>query len=354
MKLNLGKKLYIIPGFRFENSDNIYRSGISSINGWYGVNGFYRDTTTTQQYGEFLPHFHLKYQPVSWFDIRASYATTLARPDFLFVTPRSQIDDNNSIIRTGNPDLSYAKARNYDLLFSAYKGTLGLVTVGLFYKQIENLFYPWTTNLFDQETADEAGWTAYKGFELQSYTNSAESSVYGFEVDLQSSLNFLPKPLNGFVLNVNYSRLYSQTEVFFLTSETRLIIPVPPVFETIFTNSSRQVNMPSQPPHVFRLSLGYDYKKFSARVSGAFQGTKANSYSSNKDFDSFTMAFWRWDASAKQKLGKYWSVFLNINNFSNQQDITFIRNEMYRNRTETYGLTATLGLQFKLNQATNN
>lgn len=354
MKLNFGKKLYIIPGVRYENSNNIYRSGISSINGWYGANGFYRDTTTTQKYGELLPHFHLKYQPFTWFDIRVSYAQTLARPDFLFITPRSQIDDNNSIINTGNPALQYAKAKNYDLLFSAYKGTLGLVTVGFFYKQIENLFYPWRTNLFDQEIATEAGWADFKGYELRSYTNSAESSVYGMEVDLQSSLNFLPKPFNGLVLNVNYSRLFSQTEVFFLTSETRLVIPVPPIFETIFTNSSREVNMPSQPPHVFRLSIGYDYKKFSARVSGAFQGTKANGYSSNKDFDTFTLAFWRWDASAKQRIGKNWSVFLNLNNFSNQQDITFTREEMYRNTTETYGFTATLGLQFKWNQATNN
>lgn len=354
MRLNLGKKLYILPGFRFEQSDNIYNSGISSINGRYGVNGFFRDSTTTQNYGEFLPHFHLKYQPVEWFDIRASYAQTLARPDFLFITPRSQIDDNNVTITTGNPNLRFAKAQNYDLLFSAYKGTLGLVTVGFFYKQIDNLFYPWRTNLFDQEIADEAGWGQYRGYELRSFINSAESSVYGVEVDLQSSLNFLPKPFNRLVLNVNYSRLYSQTEVFFLTSETRLIIPVPPIFETTFTNSAREVNMPSQPPHVFRLSLGYDYKKFSARVSGAFQGTKAETYSSNKDFDSFTLAFWRWDASAKQEIGKNWSVFLNLNNFTNQQDITFIRDEVYRNRTETYGFTATMGIQFKFNQATNN
>ena len=60
-----------------------------TINGRYGVNGFLRDTTTKKNYGEFLPHVHLKYQPLDWLDIRASYSTTLARPDFSFISPRA-------------------------------------------------------------------------------------------------------------------------------------------------------------------------------------------------------------------------------------------------------------------------
>ncbi|MCB0614459.1 MAG: TonB-dependent receptor [Phaeodactylibacter sp.] len=348
LKVNFGKKLSAITGFRYEYSDNEYRSGISSINGRYGVNGFYMDTTTFQQYGEFLPHLHLKYKPMSWFDIRASYAKTLARPDFFYLTPRAQIDNNNTVVTAGNPQLKHAVATNYDVFFSAYKGGFGLLSFGFFYKDVENIFYPWTTNLFDQETADAFGWPNYKGYEFRSFTNSKSSSVYGMEVDLQTNLNFLPQPFSGIVLNINYSRLYSETEVFFLTSETRLVIPVPPIFETTYTNSTRKVDMPSQAPHILRLSVGYDYKKFSARVSGAYQGTKANTYSINKDFDTFTLEFWRWDASFKQRFGQHWSVFLNLNNFTNQQDVSFTREEAYVNTIETYGFTGTFGLQYEL------
>jgi len=112
--------------------------------------------------------------------------------------------------------------------------------------------------------------------------------------------------------------------------------------------NERLVTMPSQSPHIFNMSLGYDYKGFSARVSSAFQGTKASSYSLNKDFDRFDLEFWRWDASVKQKIDKYWSVFLNINNINNQQDISFTRTESYTNTIQTFGWTGTLGLQFKL------
>jgi len=91
LKLQFGEKLSVIPGFRYEYSDNEYNSGISSINGRYGVNGFLIDTTVVVQYGEFLPHLHLKLQATDWFDIRASYATTLARPDYNYITPRPQL-----------------------------------------------------------------------------------------------------------------------------------------------------------------------------------------------------------------------------------------------------------------------
>lgn len=348
LRLEFGDKLTIIPGFRYEFSDNEYQSGVSSLSGRYGVNGFFNDTTTVQAYGEFLPHLHLKYQAFDWLDIRASYATTLARPDFKYITPRSQINNNSLVITSGNPELTHAKAINYDLFISAYKGGVGLLSFGVFYKEIDNIFYPWRTNLFDQETADAFGWSDYKGYELRSYINAGKSTIKGFEVDLQTNLRFLPKPFNGLVLNVNYARLYSETESFFLTSETRLIIPVPPIFETIYTNNVRKVTLPNQSPHVFNISLGYDLKKFSARVSGSFQGTRANGYSSNKDFDRSTLHFWRWDASVKQKIKDRWSVFLNINNFTNQQDIGFTRSEEYINTIQTYGITGTVGIQYQI------
>ncbi|MEM6964035.1 MAG: TonB-dependent receptor [Bacteroidota bacterium] len=348
LKFEIGKRLSIIPGVRYEYSDNEYRSGISTLNGRYGVNGTFTDTTTTQTYGEVLPHLHVKYQALDWLDIRASYATTLARPDFNFVTPRSSINDNTLVIVSGNPDLRHAKAQNLDLFVSAYKNNWGLLSAGVFYKRIDDIFYDWRTNLFDQETADQFGWSSYKGYELRSYINSGESTVRGFELDFQTNFRFLPRAFNGLVLNINYARLYSQTESFFLTSETIFISQVPPIPQTTFTNNVREVPLPSQAPHVLNLSLGYDRKKFSFRISGTYQGTQASGYSSNKDFDRFILSFWRWDASIKQRFRKNWSAFFNLNNFTNQQDISFTRTEAFRNTVETYGMTGTIGLQYRI------
>ncbi len=347
LRLNIGNSLTLIPGFRLEQSDNEYRAGFSTISGRYGVNGFIIDTTTFQKYTEFLPHLHMKYQPFEWFDIRASYSNTLARPDYQYVTPRAEINNTSLNINAGNPNLSHAKATNYDLFFSAYKGGLGLLTFGVFYKEIDDIFYPQEVQLVDPEFAAARGWPNNSGYQLSSFINAGQTTVRGFEIDLQTNLGFLPKPFNGIVINANYSRLYSETQVFFLTSETKLVVPFPPVFETTYTSNERLVTMPSQPPHIFHLSLGYDLGRFSARVSSIFQGSKARSYSVNKDFDSFDLEFWRWDASIKQEFGKYWSFFVNLNNFNNQQDISYIRNENFLNNIQSFGFTGTAGIQFK-------
>ena len=348
LKFKVGEWLTVIPGFRYEYSDNEYRGGLSTVNGFYGVNGFFFDTTTFQRYGEFLPHLHLKIEPTPWFDIRASYAKTLARPDFAYLAPSIQINDANTTIVAGNSDLQYAVSTNYDLALTAYKGGYGLISLSLFRKDIANIFYPWQINLVDDSTVAAFNFPDYPGYTLSSFTNSPTSQVYGYEVDFQTTLSFLPKAFAGLVFNFNYSRLFSATDVFFLTSERRQIIPVPPVFETIYTNETRRVGMRSQAPHILRSSLGYDYQGFSMRVSVAYQGTKYRNYSSTLGHDVFDRDFWRVDASVKQRLGKGWSVFLNLNNLSNQQDITFRRNLNFLETIETYGITGTLGLQYKI------
>lgn len=348
LKFKVGNVLTVIPGFRYELSDNEYRGGFSTVNGRYGVNGVFRDTMTTQRYGEFLPHLHLKIQPLEWLDIRGSYSKTLARPDFLWIAPRTQVNEGTLEISSGNSDLRHMVSTNYEVAVTAYKGGYGLISVGAFRKDIENLFFPWQTFLVNDSVAQVFSLPDYQGFLLNSFTNTPSSRVYGLEVDFQTTLSFLPGAWSGLVFNVNYARLFSNVEIPYLTSERRLISVIPPIFETIYNSESRSVQLPSQAPQVLRASLGYDYKGFSARVSAAYQSTKFRRYDINKDFDLFDRAFWRVDASVKQRFADNWSVFLNLNNLSNQQDITFRQNESFLGTIETYGITATMGLQYKI------
>ena len=94
------------------------------------------------------------------------------------------------------------------------------------------------------------------------------------------------------------------------------------------------------------MSLGYEQDKFSARISAIYQGSQATTYSLNKDFDRFTRQFWRWDASIKQGVGKHLNLFLNLNNISNQRDITFTRDIAYLSNIQSFGLTGTVGAQY--------
>jgi len=353
LKLNIADMLTLIPGFRYEYSNNEYYGYRSFAAGTYGQTGEISDTTTTNQYGEFFPHLHLKFKPLRWFDLRASYAKTIARPNFNYLIPGAAINNSTLTIDGGNPDLSHSITTGYDVSVSFHHRKFGLFTAGIFYKDIDNVFIPRSIILTDSARAAENGWPGYEGYELSSYTNLPDSKVYGYEMELQTNLAWLPMPFKGLVFSVNYARLYSETEVFFLTSETVFSGGFPPIPTTTYYENERTVTMPTQAPHIFRASVGYDYKGFSVRVSASYQGTKARTYSLNKDFDSYDLEFWRWDASARQNLGRQWSLFLNFNNISNQQDIRFTRNESYIRKIETYGFTGTLGIQYRFKQKDN-
>ena len=348
LKFRVGEWLTVIPGFRYEYSNNTYSGVLSTANGFYGQNGFIVDTTTFVRYGELLPHLHLKIKPLEWFDIRASYAKTLARPDFAWMAPSFAINQTNNTIQGGNSDLRHMVSTNYDLVLTAYKGGYGLISAGVFRKDIENVFYPWQINLGTDSLVSEYNFPGYRGYTLSSYRNSPISRVWGYEFDLQTTLSFLPKPLSGLVFNLNYARLFSYTEFYYLTVETKLINPFPPIFQTIFNNQAREVGMISQAPHILRGSLGYDFKGFSARISAIYQSSKPRGYNANPDFDNFDLEFWRIDASLKQRIGERWSIFLNLNNLNNQQDISFVRNPTYLGTIETYGVTGTVGLQYRI------
>jgi TonB-dependent receptor len=80
-KIEIGKMLSIIPGVRFERSDNEYTGKYSTLDGRYGETGMIKDTTHTQSYNEILPHFHFKFKPFDWIDLRGAVVKTIARPN---------------------------------------------------------------------------------------------------------------------------------------------------------------------------------------------------------------------------------------------------------------------------------
>ncbi|MEM1359660.1 MAG: TonB-dependent receptor, partial [Bacteroidota bacterium] len=351
-KFNLGEQLTIIPGFRFESNDNTYNAVFASLSGDWGEVGAVEDRNAVQTYGKFLPHFHLKYKPLDWFDIRASYSTTIARPDFNYIIPSTNVNLNNDItVNRGNPNLGPSISTNYDLFLTAFSGKFGLLSVGGFYKDIQDAFYPFITAV-DSTTALLYGLPlgTYDGARLTTYDSSPESQVYGIEFDLQTNLNFLPGVLKNLVFNFNYARLWSNTTINNFRLETNCRRPsprLPPICETLTFPVQREANLIGQAEQILNASLGYDAGGFSARISAAYQGTKLTGYSANADKDRFDREFWRMDAAMKYRFSRRVNVFLNLNNLTNQQDVTFFRNERFETNRATYCTTATVGVEVR-------
>jgi TonB-dependent receptor len=351
-------ELMVVGGVRYEKLTSVFDA-------WNLKDG--RDTRNQLAYAvqarpenEFLlPMVQAKYNAFDWFDIRAAYTQTLARPDYHALSPHFTISYGNGAVVSGNPDLRPAHAFNTDLIFTFHTNELGLLSLGGFYKEIKDFTYSsnyplYTTGPAGIKTVNDFnidGSIPVKGANLLTYINSPFIAyVRGVEVDLQTRFWYLSAPFNGVTLGINYTKMSSNARYPFRNPVTRIIGPRQSITEVV--DSSRAGRLINQPNDIANAYVGYDYRDFSARVSFLFQGNAVSGIGNFHEQDGFTRDYFRIDASARQVLPWFGlELYLDLNNLngennaSAQQSISGFTNE------QNYGFTANLGLRFRLGTA---
>jgi len=257
-------------------------------------------------------------------------------------------------IQWNNYSLNPSKSENYDLYFTFYENKIGLFTLGSFVKNIHDLIYPWRFSkpgleaqpyfLADRLPNENTNYT------IQTHVNNQLMvNVVGLEIDWQTHFWYLPSPLNGLVLNINYTNIKSEAEYPYVyagaTSATNV--------DTSFTD-----RLIYQPNNIFNFSLGYDYKGFSILLSMLYQDNVFSGVSQWPQLRSTTSAYKRWDLSLKQSLPWFgMQLYSNLNNINGRYAPMFMKNardvsvlQMYPNiptSIEDYGMTAEFGLRLK-------
>lgn len=271
-EIQIGKRAVLMPGFRIEAEKTEYTAKYSASNdpaaGIPLSSITYADTTTTRSNEFFLPMVHLQLKPIDNIQLRMAYTETISRPDFRQFAP----------ITYYNPIGNWSNARNYDVSLSLYQNHVGFLTVSGFYKEIENLVWGVEFNLIEGQNIlpdlviKEAGTKAPSVY--TSINNPNLATVKGIEIDWQTNFWYLPSFLKGLVLNVNYTHLTSDTEIPTYRLEQVPITPRPrrPPFTTnVLVDTTIASTLPDQPNDILNVSVGYDYKEFSARLSLFYQ-----------------------------------------------------------------------------------
>ncbi|MCK5136791.1 MAG: TonB-dependent receptor [Bacteroidales bacterium] len=351
-KINYGRWLSLIPGIRYEYSDDEYLGYISSLA--MDGSGSKKDTTVFRNYGVLLPSMHVKIKPLDWFDVRLSAVKTLSRPDYDMITPRARIDLTNGRLYRGNPDLKHAEAWNYDAMLSFFANKLGLFTIGGFYKHFNNFFNK-TDRVMSMEEAISHGYPAVVFDVQEDYINFDDSEVYGFEVDLQTNLSYLPSPFNGIVVNANVSRLWSKTFVplFFKVTKwdpalRRNVVDIENSYYEY-----KETSLPDQTEWISNLTIGYDFRGFSARLSMIYQsaylrGLSSSGEVSGSEFSNrYTDDFLRFDASLSQRIGDHIRIMANFANISGESERSYQYISDYWRSENRYGTTIDLGVQYR-------
>ena len=346
-EIHLTPRLMLLPGVRYEHTDTEYTAVTGSVPDDdtiafedFDPANYGQDTTATNKYGLWFPMVQLRYRITDWMDLRLARTRTLSRPAYNFLTPSELIRFDN-FVRRGRPLSEPSISTNYDAFLSFYSNKIGLLTVGGFLKEIENLLYLRTKTLLNP--AAEGLPNSVRGLPLtEPVNNESTTTVRGLEVEWQANLTFLPAPFRGLILYANYARIFSETRY----PRTILERQTTPPFRTVAVDTFRVGRMPNQASHIANVSVGYDQGGFSGRVSMLYQGSSLSVVGDRKEVDGFTEAYIRFDASLKQRFSNRLNLFLNVNNITDRPDRSFQNTIGFPTAQEYYGFSVDLGAQY--------
>ncbi|WP_158551513.1 TonB-dependent receptor [Rhodohalobacter sp. SW132] len=338
-EMNIGSRLMFMPGVRYEQTDGQYEAVHGVMSGTLNHTGWVADTSATRNFDQIFPMFQLRYEMTDWFQVRMAYTKSSSRPSFSEMVPRSAINPEGRWVRRGNPGLLPSEAINYDLFFTFSGNRIGMFTIGGFYKEIDNLIYLREMRILADY--EELGLSrTERNYQLvQPFNNPLETNVRGLEVEWQSNFTFLRSPFNGIVINANITAMNTETQY--------------PRSEAIRTSEGivrvdtfRVGSMPQQPDYVANISVGYDYRGFSARVTMLHQGPQLFSVGLKPEFDSNTQKLNRFDAVIRQQLfGENLSIYLNLHNITNEPDAAQLFSDVFPTKREFFGRSFDLGVR---------
>ena len=353
---NIRNNIEIITGIRQEINNTFYTAYRATSNPFPNL-VFTGEQYTHHRKNQFiLPALFLKYEPFDWLDFRAAWTNTLTRPNYTDIIPLVFYDGNDRSVEWRNQDLSPGKSNNKDFSISLNHNRLGFFNITYFTKIIKNLiFYSGRRLILNPE---EYGLPEnVKKWYITNYTSNNKYRVLleGLELDYQTRFWYLPGLLNGLVLNTNYTIIKSDAK-YPRTSYTYIFDwdATPPEVITTVVDSFYTDRLIDQPNQIFNISIGYDYKDFSGRLSMLYKTDVFTKTDFWPQLREHTDDYRRWDLSIKQKLPiNGLELFFNANNLTDAKDINQLRgsiNKYNRHPSITleqfYGKTYDLGFRY--------
>jgi TonB-dependent receptor len=342
--LSLGDNLSIVSGVRYQNLTTHY-TGFRGIEVTRGVQG--KDTTVSVPHGLWLPMVHVKYEPTAWLQLRAAYTNTLVYSDYSTLSPRYMISVTGKFTYN-NFSIEPATSENIDLVAALHSNEIGLLSFTGFRKRIKGLVFFTTRYLTDlSEFPDIQQYTGVL-YQFSTYINNTiPVDLYGLEAEWQTNFWYLPGFLSGFLLNVNYTHIFSEAK--YPKSLMQWHYEEDGTATRVVTDTFYTARLLNQPNDLLNVTLGYDYAGFSARISFLFQDNIFRNPDWWPQLRTMSGRYGRWDLSVKQELP--WAglqVYVNANNLNTEKDVTNNAHRSFPVAIDQYGLSVMAGVRVRL------
>jgi len=217
----------------------------------------------------------------------------------------------------GNPELVPTTAYNIDLLAAHYLPGIGIVSGGIFYKALDNIIY---TSYYDQVGG------SYDGFEVEQMVNGETASLFGFEVNWQQELSFLPGPLSGLGIYANYTYTNSEADL--------------PEREAI--------SLPGQAGNVGNFAISYEKYGFLGRLSFNYHGSYIDEVGDEKEEDIYYDDHLQVDFSSSYQIMPGLQVYFEAINLTDAPLRYYIGKEDRPIQREFYSWWTHVGIKYNL------
>lgn len=268
------------------------------------------------KYNSIFPNIHLRYNLGERTVVRVAFTRTISRPDFFDLAPYYWLDPKNTTIIKGNPDLMPTMAFNADLMIAHYFRGIGVLSAGLFYKDMDKVIYP---RIYQQVGGP------YDGYKITEPVNGGKAKLYGFEVNWNQYFTFLPGFLGGFGVFANYTYTKSKAQLQYREWSV----------------------MPGQAADVGNLGLSYDKYNLTARLTLNYTSPLLYQVGPNPDFDRYNDKRLRLDFTAIYKISTHFSIYLDWINITNNPDREYFGVSSRPRLNAYYGWQLYVGLKFE-------
>jgi len=306
VNMDIGSNLNLVGGLRYEKTTDKY-TAFELVLDEEGNPSALTPVSGKTSYTEWLPQVLLRYRLAERSNLRAAVTRSFARPNFGDIAPFQLINDEDFEITRGNPNLVPTTSWNYDLLFEHYMTSVGLVSGGLFYKQLDN-------NIFLSTFPEEINGEEY---DVTQPVNGESASLYGAEVAYQNRWG------SGFGIYFNYT--YANSNANYTTrADTQL---------------------QGQAQSTGNVALIFEKSGFSGRLSLNYNGKSLFEVGKSAANDLYVDDHMQLDFSSQLDLSKHVTLFLEAINLTNEPYRVYEGTKDWTRQAEYYSWWGTIGVK---------
>ena len=315
----------VVLGVRVESTD--YETVGSRL-----VGAELEQLTAERDYTNILPNAHVNWDFREDQKLRLSFSTGISRPTYIESRAAASIDILTESITGGNPDLDEETAWGFDVAYEWYFADASLLSATAFYRSIDNVISQSVERVDGSLYSDLAQPGAL--WDLRAFGNGRDGELQGIELSFTGRLdNYIGGFLSGFGVEAN---------VTFIDSK--------------YTNSEGNTfDLPGQSDKTYNVSLFYENYGLSARLSYRYRDAWLDETEAGQ-LGQPAAIYWdeqqRLDLSVRYDLapliGHNVSLFLDMNNLTDETDVRYTDSPWNPNQVEAYGRRYLVGVRYSL------